>query len=109
MYTDRSTIANSTSLLFLGLIIGTLVSEVFFSGRLSDWIVVKLGKSNGNQKTPEMRLWLVYPSAILTAVGLIVWGVSVDQGYHWIVGQVAFALCKSSTPNRLYIVTNPIT
>lgn len=83
------------SLLFVGLIIGTLFSEVFCSGRLSDWIVVKLAKRNGGMKTPEMRLWLVYPAALLTAVGLVVWGVSIDRGYHWMVGQVAFALCKS--------------
>ncbi|KAK8085725.1 hypothetical protein PG997_006996 [Apiospora hydei] len=79
-------------LLFIGLIIGTLVSEIFCSGRLSDWIVVKLAHRNAGIKTPEMRLWLVYPAALLTAVGLIVWGVSVDRGYHWMVGQVAFAL-----------------
>jgi hypothetical protein len=85
-------------LLYLGLIVGTLISEIFCSGRLSDWMVVKLAKSNNNQKTPEMRLWLAYPAAVLTAVGLIVWGVSVDQGYHWMVGQVAFALCKFICP-----------
>ncbi|KAL2267354.1 hypothetical protein VTJ83DRAFT_4631 [Remersonia thermophila] len=79
-------------LLFLGLIIGTLISEVLFSGSLSDWIVVKLSKANGNKKTPEMRLWLAYPAALLTGVGLVLWGISVDRGYHWIVGQVAFAL-----------------
>jgi hypothetical protein len=90
-------LTNEHSLLYLGLIIGTFISEIFFSGSLSDWMVIKLAKSNNNQKTPEMRLWLAYPAAILTAVGLIVWGISVDQGYHWMVGQVAFALCKSSS------------
>jgi hypothetical protein len=91
-------LTNQHSLLYLGLIIGTFISEIFFSGSLSDWMVIKLAKSNNNQKTPEMRLWLAYPAAILTAVGLIVWGISVDQGYHWMVGQVAFALCKSPLP-----------
>lgn len=43
-------------------------------------------------KSPEMRLWLAYPAAVITAVGLLVWGISVDRGYHWTVGQVAFAL-----------------
>lgn len=43
-----------------------------------------------------MRLWLAYPAILLTAVGLIVWGISVDKGYHFMVGQVAFALCKFS-------------
>lgn len=27
-------------------------------------------------------------------VGLILWGISIDRGYHWIVGQIAFFLCK---------------
>jgi hypothetical protein len=29
------------------------------------------------------------------SVGLVVWGVSIDKNYHWMVGQVAFFLCKS--------------
>lgn len=71
------------------------------SGTLSDWLMVRLAKRNGNSKNPEMRLWLSYPAAILTAVGMIVWGVSVDRGYHWMVGQVALALCKSC--RRLFL------
>lgn len=86
-------------LLFIGLIIGTLISEILFSGTLSDWIVVKEAKRNDNVKVPESRLWLIYPAVILSAVGLVVWGVSVDKGYHWMVGQVAFALCKCMRSN----------
>ncbi|GME31934.1 putative mfs transporter protein [Neofusicoccum parvum] len=79
-------------LLFIGLILGTLFAEVFCSGRLSDWIVTKLTKRNGGVKVAEMRLWLAYPASLVTAIGLIVWGISIDKGYHWIVGQVAFFL-----------------
>lgn len=57
-----------------------------------------------------MRLWLVYPAAVLTSIGLVVWGISVDRGYHWIVGQIAFALCEFrpsliiiSPPSTLYL------
>jgi hypothetical protein len=57
----------SCSLLFIGLILGTLFSELFCSGRLSDWIVLKLAKRNGDVKNPEMRLWLAYPAALLTS------------------------------------------
>ena len=77
-------------LLFVGLLLGTLFSEIFCSGRLSDFIVAKLAAKNSGIRTPEMRLWLAYPAALLSAIGLIVWGISVDKGYHWIVGQVAF-------------------
>ncbi|RAH56243.1 MFS transporter [Aspergillus piperis CBS 112811] len=79
-------------LLFLGLLIGTLVAEVSCSGRLSDAIVGRLAKRNGGIRVPEMRLWLAYPAIILTAIGLILWGISIDKAYHWMVGQVAFFL-----------------
>lgn len=37
-------------------------------------------------------------------VGLILWGVSIDKNYHWMVGQVAFFLCKYllSSPEYTY-------
>ncbi|CAI7647144.1 unnamed protein product [Penicillium glandicola] len=79
-------------LLFLGLFLGTVLSEIGCSGRLSDFIVEKLSKRNGNIRVPEMRLWLAYPAILITTVGLIVWGVSIDKNYHWMVGQVAFFL-----------------
>jgi len=53
--------------LFFGLFIGTLVSEMCCSGRLSDYIVMRLMKKNGNVRTPEMRLWLSYPAILSTA------------------------------------------
>jgi len=79
-------------LLFLGLILGTLFSEAFLSGTTSDWLVAKLAKKNHNIRTPEMRLWLIYPAALLSSIGLIIWGISIDMNYHWIVGQIAFFL-----------------
>lgn len=80
-------------LLFIGLLLGTLVAELFFSGRLSDVISKRLAKKRGHHvRLAEDRLWLAYPAALLTAVGLIVWGISIDQEYHWMVGQVAFFL-----------------
>lgn len=54
-------------LLFIGLLLGTLFSEVFCSGRLSDWIVATLAKKNGGTRVAEMRLWLVYPALLVTA------------------------------------------
>jgi MFS family permease len=111
-------------LFFLGFILGTLLAEMFCSGRLSDWMVIRLAKRNGGVVVAEMRLWLVYPGAFLSAskfpcvleekqensldlltcflfiVGLIIWGVSIDKNYHWIVGQIAFFLC-------MYFQTHP--
>ncbi|RPB28202.1 MFS general substrate transporter [Terfezia boudieri ATCC MYA-4762] len=79
-------------LLFLGLILGTVASEILCSGALGDIIMLKFAKANGGSRLAECRLWLIYPAVIFSAVGLILWGISVDKGYHWIVGQVAFFL-----------------
>ena len=54
-------------LLFVGLLLGTLFSEFFCSGALSDTIVARLAKKNGGIRIPEMRLWLGYPAAALSA------------------------------------------
>ncbi len=54
-------------LLVVGLLLGTLVSEVFVSERLSDAIVAKLAQKNGGVRFAEMRLWLAYPAALLAA------------------------------------------
>lgn len=91
-------------LLMIGLILGTVLSEVFVSGRLSDWIVIKLARRNDNIRTPEMRLWLWYPAIIFVMIGLIVWGRRIDAGWHWITGQIAWFLCIfpwSSVANRV--------
>ncbi|KAK6381314.1 hypothetical protein LTS17_004371 [Exophiala oligosperma] len=79
-------------LLFIGLLLGTLFAEVFLGGHLSDIVCSRLAKRNGGVRVPEMRLWLIYPAGLLSSIGLIVWGISVENGYHWIVGQVAFFL-----------------
>lgn len=59
--------ANHDSLLFLGLIVGSLISEIFFSGALSDRIVLKAAKANNGIRTAESRLWLAYPAIVLTS------------------------------------------
>ena len=54
-------------LFFLGLLLGTLFAELFCSGKLSDSIINRLAVKNNGIRTPEMRLWLAYPAALLSA------------------------------------------
>ncbi|KAJ5219302.1 MFS transporter [Penicillium cinerascens] len=84
-------------LLFIGLLVGLVFAEVFCSGRLSDWLVTRLACKNDSQRIPEMRLWLGYPAALVSSVGLILWGNSVDRNWHWMTGQVAFFLYAAGT------------
>lgn len=78
--------------MFVGLIIGTMTAEAFFAGRLSDHLVTRLSKRTAGVRVPEHRLWLFYPAAVSTAVGLVLFGCTVQFGWHWAVGQVALAL-----------------
>jgi hypothetical protein len=58
---------NVQGLLALGLLLGTLVAELCVSGRLSDVIVARLARHNAGMRVAEMRLWLAYPAALLSA------------------------------------------
>jgi len=96
-------------LLFTGALIGVIFAELFCSGHLSDWIVTRLARKNHGIRTPEMRLWLGYPGAIVSAIGIAVWGASVQQGWHWITGQIglflfAVGLQAGNTTLSTYIV-----
>ncbi|KIY00945.1 uncharacterized protein Z520_03611 [Fonsecaea multimorphosa CBS 102226] len=96
-------------LFFTGALVGVIFAEIFCSGHLSDWIVVRLAHKNHGQRTPEMRLWLGYPGALFSAIGLAVWGASVQEGWHWMVGQVslflfAVGLQAGNTTLSTYIV-----
>lgn len=58
-------------LLFIGLILGTLFAEFLMSGALSDKIILRLAKRNNGIRVAEMRLWLAYPAALLSASELL--------------------------------------
>uniref|UniRef100_A0A093UNJ7 Putative transporter n=1 Tax=Talaromyces marneffei PM1 TaxID=1077442 RepID=A0A093UNJ7_TALMA len=91
--------------------VGLLFAEVVCSGNLSDKLMSHLTRKNGGTRVPEMRLWLGYPAAVVSSVGLVLWGVSVDRDWHWMVGQVAFflytlGLQTGNTVLSAYIVDN---
>ena len=41
----------------------------------------------------------------LASVGLVIWGVSIDKNYHWMVGQVAFFFCKPISLSSILFFT----
>ena len=54
-------------LLFIGFILGTLLSEILFSGALGDKIMLKYVARNGGVRMPEFRLLLIIPAAVIAA------------------------------------------
>ncbi|KAF2141050.1 uncharacterized protein K452DRAFT_351714 [Aplosporella prunicola CBS 121167] len=70
---------------FLGMIIGSVIGEQM-GGPLSDfWINRKTKSSARVRPPPEYRLWLSYGGFLLVLVGLIVFGVRIQQApqNHW--------------------------
>jgi MFS family permease len=94
-------------LLFLGFIVGTLISEMLFSGGLSDYLVQRTARKNNGERIPEKRLLLYFPAAIckfsfhcagatnvscivtVTTIGLILFGCTVQFNWHWFIAQIA--------------------
>ena len=58
--------------------------------------MVWMARKNGGERLPENRLYLGLPAAVISSVGLIVWGFSIEERWHWMTGQVGFFLCRSS-------------
>lgn len=83
--------AKVQGVLFVAFMLGSIFGEVFMSGRLSDWIVGTLAKKN-NKRNPALCLLLSYAAALMTGVGYALWGVSIDQEWHWMTGEVALFL-----------------
>ncbi|KAI5962521.1 uncharacterized protein KGF55_003597 [Candida pseudojiufengensis] len=105
MYTKYGLGPMALGLQFIGFIIGTIIGEI--GGYLSDKLLI-WGKKNG--KGSSFRLWLTYPGYIFCIVGLIVFGVVIDQTntYHvkTVVGLAisAFGLQVSTSPIIAYCI-----
>jgi len=66
-----------------------LFAEVTMSGLLSDYIIKRLVASDRPMQ-PEMRFWTMYPAILLSALGLVLFGVGIEKEYHWMLIQLAF-------------------
>ncbi|KAI9815933.1 MAG: hypothetical protein M1827_001925 [Pycnora praestabilis] len=70
---------------FLGMIIGSVVGEQI-GGPLSDFFMNRRTKQlNGQRPSPEYRLWSSYLGFLMVMVGLVVFGVKLQQAppLHW--------------------------
>lgn len=77
-------------------------------GHLSDKSILWLSKRNGGFYEPEMRLWLALPLAVVTPVGILMFGLGLAyvrpsrnfsiiltnglQGIHWALLAVGFGI-----------------
>lgn len=72
---------------FIGSIFGFGVG-----GWLNDWSVMWLAKRNKGIFEPEMRLWLALPAALVVPAGILMFGLGLANGVHWILLAVGYGI-----------------
>lgn len=68
---------------YAGPIIGAAVA-CLWAGKVADWIALRLARRNKGIREPEQRLWVLPVSGIISAAGLITWGVGAYHDVHWV-------------------------
>jgi MFS family permease len=68
---------------YIGPMIGAAVASLW-SGNAADWIALRLATRNNGIREPEHRLWVLSVSGIMSAAGLVIWGVGASHGVHWV-------------------------
>lgn len=68
---------------YTGPILGAAIASLW-SGNAADWIALHLARRNNGVREPEYRLWVLLISGIMSAAGLITWGVGAYHDVHWI-------------------------
>jgi hypothetical protein len=74
-------------------IIGAAIA-VFFGGKLSDMVVDFLASKNNGIKNPQMRLPPMLISVITGPLSLVLYGLGIERGWHWIVPTIGLGLRK---------------
>lgn len=78
-------------LVFLGPCIGNLIGSLL-CGNLNDALARWSSRRNGGVFEPEMRLPVVLFPALLVPTGLLMFGLGVHNGVHWIVPTIGAGL-----------------
>ncbi|QDS68886.1 hypothetical protein FKW77_007690 [Venturia effusa] len=68
-------------------IIGSFIGCIY-GGYFSDLFVRWMAKRNGGIAEAEHRLWFMFPTALISPIGLILFGIGTNNGWDWPVPYV---------------------
>lgn len=68
-------------------LIGAIIGCIY-GGMLSDYFVSWMAQRNGGVREAEHRLWLMYPCAVISPLGMLLFGIGTGQGWNWPVPYV---------------------
>ncbi|KAL9085614.1 MAG: hypothetical protein Q9165_007514 [Trypethelium subeluteriae] len=83
--------APNVDLVYVAPLIGAVLGELA-GGPFSDFVVQRLARRRNGQRHPEMRLHAMYPGLVCVVVGLVVFGVTLQQRKHYIIPLVGLAI-----------------
>ena len=85
-----------TGLCFISPVIGALVG-IGAGGFLSDKVADMFTRRNGGIREPEMRIPAVAISAVLAPLGLLLYGLGIDNRLHWICPTIGIGFGVSAS------------
>ncbi|QGA18659.1 hypothetical protein EYB26_006344 [Talaromyces marneffei] len=74
----------------LGPFVGNLLGAIY-GGIFGDWSILYFSRRNKGYYEPEMRLYTLHLPALFMSGGLIMFGVTLDRGMHWIYPSIGGA------------------
>lgn len=86
-----------SGLCFISGIIGSLVG-VLGGGHFSDFVANWFTRRNGGIREPEMRLPSILIAVVASPLGLVLYGVGIENKLHWMVPTIGLGLCKCFPP-----------
>ncbi|WYZ36304.1 hypothetical protein EsH8_XII_000054 [Colletotrichum jinshuiense] len=82
-------------LMLVGPFIGNAIGSLY-GGFFGDWVAVWLAKRSNGVFEPEFRLYILALPAVISGAGLVVYGVTLDRGMHWIYPSIGSAMFSFS-------------
>ena len=67
---------------YLSPLLGVFIGSAY-TGRVGDWLVIRMARHNGGIMEAEHRLWMFSVSLVLIPGSLILWGVGAAHGIQW--------------------------
>ncbi|KAF2826812.1 MFS general substrate transporter, partial [Ophiobolus disseminans] len=100
--------ASMVGLSYLSCVVGVIVGSLT-SGRLSDWLTIKLARRNNGVMEAEHRLWPFATCLIMVPGSLLLWGVGAAHEIHWFglvfaMGCLAFTSTVGVTLSVNYMI-----
>ncbi|KAK0657330.1 major facilitator superfamily domain-containing protein [Cercophora newfieldiana] len=95
-------------LCFVSAIVGSFIG-IPAGGHLADIIADWFTRRNGGVRDPEMRLPTMLPSLITMPLSLILYGVGIEKGLHWIcptigLGLLSFSIVQATNVCLVYVI-----